>query len=124
MNAYIANMNNKILIAAEIGILLIALTLIASPVAAINTNLAYNMNPVMKNAYQNFLPADKITVSKNQLIHYTPATNINTIIQIDDSSANPFAAQQTWGCCGSNYKISGTYVTNGFMLTIVQPIKP
>lgn len=110
-------MNDKIRIVTEIGILLIALAFIATPVAAVT----YHINPVTKHTYQNFLPADMSSVSKNPLFHYTPVTDITTnfktpsLTGFEDNLANPFASQQTYGCnCGSSYQIFGTSLATGF----------
>jgi len=101
-------MDRKTRWALEIGILLIALAFIATPVAAANTNLAYNMNTVMNHGYKYFLPADLSTEYRNPLLHYTPSTDLSTfnpvtpVSSIGIGSINPFYRPPIirWKVCG------------------------
>ncbi|MCX6700408.1 MAG: hypothetical protein NTV68_10870 [Methanomicrobiales archaeon] len=100
-------MDRKTRRALEIGILLITLVFVATPVAAANTNLAYNMNTVMNHGYQYFLPADLSTEYRSPLLHYTPSTDLSTfnlvtpVSTIATGSINPFYRPPTirWRAC-------------------------
>jgi galactitol-specific phosphotransferase system IIC component len=100
-------MNGKIQRAVKIGILLIILAFIATPVAAANTNMAYNMNTVINHGYKYFLPADLSTEYRNPLLHYTPSTDLSTfnpvtpVSSIGIGSINPFYRPPTirWRAC-------------------------
>ena len=102
-------MNRKIQRAVEIGILLITLAFIATPVAAANSNLAYNMNTAINHGYKNFLPADMSTEYRNPLLHYTPLTDLSSFNPVTPVSTNeiisinPFVrlpGPVRWKVCG------------------------
>ncbi|MEI6840937.1 MAG: hypothetical protein WCK53_06700 [Methanomicrobiales archaeon] len=101
-------MNGKIQRAVEIGILLIALAFIATPVAAANLNQAYNMNTFKIHEFKYFLPADMSTEYRSPLLHYTPSMDLSPfnpaipVSNIEDSSLSPFVQLPTirWKVCG------------------------
>ncbi|GEM_PF-2618369 len=103
-------MNVTCSMAAGIGIILIALALIVTPVAAANTNLVMNYKS------HNYLPADMSTTYTNPLLHFTPSTDLSTLNLIPSSSSsfssslsssvNPFVRLPTpvrWKDCGPAY---------------------
>lgn len=102
------NMNDKIKMAVQICIVLIALAFISTPVAAANVNLIYNMNPVINQDYKTILPSDMGNVYKNPKLHYTPITDFSafnpasTVSSVSVSSVNPFVIIPIirWKVCG------------------------